>query len=222
MSFQGAVEARCPKGCEPFDAQVWSFIQGDQSPELREVILARECNMLLCPGCEMVFFPTVAFVYYEPKAELLAFVFPESFREKEGFWRSKMHDDFLRFRETFGAKLSLDLAPQLFFGPEGLAELLETEDFKGEEREVMEYLARELGLGLYRISPRYAREWGIPSSLPVHPADTAVPGRAEVMEGLRRLLAANAALVEYKACYDRLHKKGGELPPPSRVPGKSP
>jgi hypothetical protein len=130
-----------------------------------------------------------------------------------------MHDDFLRFRETFGAKLSLDLEPQLFFGQEGLAGLLEKEDFRGEEREVMEFLAKDLGLGLYRIGPRFAREQHIPSSHPVHPAETAAPGRAEIMEGLKRLLAANDALVEYKACYDRLHKKGGELPPPSRVPG---
>ena len=179
-------------------------------------MLARECNMLLCDSCGGHFFPEVPFIYYEPAREFLAFVFPESFRERELFWRDKMHEDFLKFKESFGKAVSLDLEPELFFGPEGLAVLLEQEDYKGEEREVMEFLAKELGLGLYQVSPGFARKYGIPTTLPFHPPQRA-PELEGVLEGLRRLVEANDRLVSFKSVMDDLGKDGAVLPPSSKV-----
>src|SRR5579885_2279700 len=133
MSFKGEIEARCPKGCEAFTTEVWSFIRGDQSPELRDAILWRECNLLLCPECGAAFFPEAAYIYYEPAAELMAFVFPESFREKADFWRKKMHEDFVTIKQSLGKEVTLLQEPEIFFGHEELAVLLEKEDFRGEE-----------------------------------------------------------------------------------------
>ena len=50
MSFKGVIEARCPRGCESFETEIWSFIHGRRSPELRETAQAGELNLLLCPG----------------------------------------------------------------------------------------------------------------------------------------------------------------------------
>src|SRR3989338_4557025 len=136
MSFKGAVEAKCPKGCEPFDAEIWSFIRGDKSPELRLFVLFRECNLIMCPECETAFFPLEPYIYFDPSAELLAFVFPDSYRGKADFWRQKMRDDFLALKKNMGEEMFLRIEPQIFFGPEELALLLEKDDYCGEEREV--------------------------------------------------------------------------------------
>ncbi len=217
MSFKGTIEARCPNGCEPFSTEVWSFIRGEESPDLRMAVLARECNMILCPKCDSAFFPPAPFVYYEPRFEILAFVFPESYRAREKYWRGKMHEDFLQLRQALGSELSLDLEPEIFFGPEGLALLLEGEDYRGEEREVMECIALGLGLSLYRVSPRFARDNGVPSVLP-YQAGKGRPDPESVIQGLERLMAANEHLPAYREYLRALKASSpGRLPPGSQV-----
>lgn len=217
MSFKGEIEARCPRGCEPFTTEVWSFIRGDQSPELRDAVLWRECNMVLCPSCDAAFFPETSYIYYEPPAEIMAFVFPESYRDKEEFWRAKMHEDFVTVKESLGSIIAITQEPEIFFGHEELAKLLEKEDFHGEEREVMEVIAQELGLSLYRVRPSFARSEGMPRTLPYAPARSGgKPTPENVVAGLRKLLAANDRLAAYQAYLESLEANlSGELPPPA-------
>ena len=214
MSFKGEIEARCPQGCESFTTEVWSFIRGDQSPELRDAILWRECNMLLCPECSAAFFPEASYIYYEPDAELVAFVFPESYREKAEFWRKKMHEDFIAMKGSLGKDLAVE-EPEIFFGHEELGDLLEKEDFRGEESEVMEAFAKELGLSLYRVSRGYAREKGVPRSLPYAPKKAGGAATVDsVVAGLEKVVAANDRLAEYAAYLAKLKsEKGSTLPP---------
>jgi hypothetical protein len=215
MSFKGQIEARCPKGCEPFETEVWSFIRGDTSPELRDAVLWRECNLLLCPQCGAAFFPEASYVYFEPEAELLAFVFPESYRAKEEYWRGKMHEDFVTMKRSIGGDLDLVSEPEIFFGQSDIAEALESEDFRGEEREVMEAVAGELGLPLYRVSASHARRAGVPRALPYAAGKGAAPTRAAVVAGLEKLLAANDRLAEYRSYLERLRKDPSEGLPPA-------
>lgn len=215
MSFKGEIEAKCPSGCLPFETEVWSFVRGDKDPDLRLAVIAREFNLILCAECQKPFFPESPYVYYEPMAELLAFVFPQSYAEKEEFWRNKMHQDFVEFKAGMGAELSADLEPELFFGIDGLAALLEEEDYRGEEREVMEFLAKELGLSLYQVSPKFARTHGIPSSLPFKPGRAS---RQSVIAGLEELAAANDRLTAFSSYLEHLRARpNAELPPSSRV-----
>lgn len=217
MSFKGQIEAKCPKGCEPFETEIWSFIRGDNSIELRDAILARECNLLLCPTCSNAFIPDEPYVYYEPNREILGFVFPETYRERESYWREKMREDFAQMRESLGAGLSLDVEPQLFFGVEELARLLEDEDYRGEEDEVMEFIAKDLGLSIYRVGPRYARENGVPGLLPYVPARRGEPaGPESVIAGLERIVAANDRLTAFSGYLEKL-RASRALPPASRV-----
>lgn len=212
MSFKGQIEAQCPGDCDSFEADVWSFIRGDASPELRESILYRECNLLLCPHCGVAFMPEAAWIYYEPRLELLAFVFPESDREKEQYWRKKMHADFLQMKGALGKDMPVNLEPELFFGNEDIAKLLESEDFLGEEREVMEFLAKELGLSLYRVSPQYARRHGVPASLPYAGG---APSRGSVLAGLEKLIASNDRLESYARYLAALRADAGAALPPA-------
>lgn len=219
MSFKGEIEARCPKGCEPFQAEVWSFIHADRSPDLRLAIKWRELNLLLCSACDAAFFPEAAYVYFEPRAQLLAFVFPQSYREKEAYWRDKMSGDFAAMKRALGGQLPADMAPEIFFGVEGLAEILECEDYRGEEREVMEFIAKDLGLSLYQVSPRYARENGVPGSLPFLPAKGEAATCRNVVRGLEKLLAKNDKLSAYQAYLEKLKSSPmNGLPPRSTVP----
>lgn len=217
MSFKGQIEAKCPKGCEPFETEIWSFIRGDRSIELRDAILARECNLILCEQCNSAFVPAEPYVYFEPRREILAFVFPESYREKEDYWRGKMKEDFVLMKESLAGEVSLDLEPQIFFGVDELAELLEDEDYRGEEDEVMEFIAKELGLGIYKVSPRYARERRVPGLLPYAPSKRGEKADVKnVVAGLEKIVAANDRLTAFSGFLKTLRAEG-KLPPASTV-----
>ena len=116
MSFQGTVEINCPSCTDGFDAPVWSFVHGGTDAALRDQIKARECNLLLCPSCGLAFMPEASWIYYEPDAEIMAFVFPEAWRKEEETWREKMKADFAQMKTVLGARLPSDMEPMVFFG----------------------------------------------------------------------------------------------------------
>ncbi|MEK7389764.1 MAG: CpXC domain-containing protein [Elusimicrobiota bacterium] len=191
MSFQGNIEAICPSCAGGFDAPVWSFVNGGRDAALRDQAKAAECNMLLCPSCETAFLPEAAWIYYEPEAEILAFVFPPSYRKEEAKWCDKMKADFSAMRGGLGEALPVNHEPDIFFGPDGLAQLLELEDWRRDERDVMACYAKELGLSIYRASPAWARENAAPSWLPY---EGSRPTRQALIAGIKTLVAANDRL----------------------------
>ena len=109
MSFQGTIEANCPSCTDGFEAPIWSFVHGGKDSVLRDQAKAMECNLLLCPSCGAAFVPEAAWIYYEPGNEILAFVFPLSYKAEEAKWRDndfsvghirELRDGPARLRET--------------------------------------------------------------------------------------------------------------------------
>ena len=209
MSFQGSVEANCPSCLDGFTAPIWSFVHGGKDAALRDQAKAMECNLLLCPSCGAAFVPEAAWIYYEPADEILAFVFPTSFKAEEAKWRDKMKADFAAMRGALGDRLPIGHEPEVFFGPDGLARLLEFEDWRRDERDVMAFLAKDLGLSLYKASPAWAREQGAPSWFPY--AGKA-PTRDSVIAGIKKIVAANDRLTAWSDSLAQLEKAAG-LPP---------
>jgi hypothetical protein len=111
--------------------------------------------------------------------------------------------------------MPLDMEPEISFGPERLGELLGQETYRSEEHEVMEFIARDLGLSLFHVRAGFARRQNIPASLPYAPAKNGEGiTRANLIAGLERLLAANDHLTAYQAYLDSLRSAPeGELPP---------
>lgn len=214
MSFQGTVDANCPSCTDGFDAPVWSFVHGGKDPALRDQAKAMEVNLLLCPSCGAAFVPDVAWIYYEPDDEILAFVFPVSFQTEESKWRDKMKADFAAMREALGDHLPVGHEPQVYFGPEGLAKLLELEDWRRDERDVMAFFAKDLGLSVFKASPAWARAHGAPSWLPYEGKN---PARDAIVEGLRKIVAANDRLTAWSDLLAALEKDPASPLPPAAM-----
>jgi hypothetical protein len=213
MSFQGNVEARCPSCSEAFETPVWSFVHGGTDVALRDQIKARECNLLLCPHCGEAFMPEVSWIYYEPDAEILAFVFPEAWRAEEKTWREKMKLDYAQMKDALGKKLPADLEPEIFFGQDGLGELLDKEDWRIDERDVMEVYAKELGLSVYRARPSWARAHGAPAEFPYEGKGAAT--REKLIAGMKALIKANDALTGWSDFLKRFSEDAGAALPPA-------
>lgn len=213
MSLQGDVEVACPSCREPFEAPVWSFVQGGSDENLRDQVKARELNLLLCPHCGAAFVPEVAWVYCEPDAEILAFVFPDAWKAEEPRWRGKMREDLEQMRAALGERLPLDVEPEIYFGQDGLARLLESEDWRADERDVMVFLAGELGLSVYKASSLWARAHGAPSAFPYE--GKGAPTRASLIAGMKKLVAANDRLTAWSDYLGRYEGDAGAALPPA-------
>lgn len=216
MSFQGEIEARCTACKEVFEAPVWSFVHGGTDVSLRDQIKARELNLLLCAHCNEAFMPEVSWIYYEPDAELLAFVFPEAWKAEEAKWREKMGADFAQMKDTLGGKLPLDYEPEIFFGQDGLGALLEREDWRIDERDVMVEYAKELGLEVYRAGPRWARAHAAPSEFPYR----GKLGRESLIAGMKELLKANDRLTAWADFLAKFEKDPKAPLPPAAAKKK--
>ncbi len=214
MSFQGSIEANCPSCTDGFTAPIWSFVHGGKDAALRDQAKALECNMLLCPSCGAAFLPEAAWIYYEPDDEILAFVFPPSFKAEEAKWRDKMKADFAAMREALGDHLPLGHEPEVFFGPGGLAQLLEFEDWRRDERDVMAFVAQDLKLALYKASPAWARGHGAPSWLPYAGK---VPTRGSLIAGIKQIVAVNDRLTAWSDYLEKLSRDPAAGLPPAAM-----
>jgi hypothetical protein len=212
-SLKGVVEAQCPNGCKPFEAQVWSLVRLDHNPELREQLMAGELNLLSCRTCRRHFYFDHTVVVHDPRIELLAFVFPAYYKDEAKKWSEKMRQDY-EILERRGGE-AIDYPPVMFFGLEELRVQLEKEDDVQDEVEIARHLSKSLKLELYAVKPSVAREREIPSVLPC--ASNGGDMRSRLLAGLEQLLHENAYLRHYKDCLGQLQSaKDKAVPPPAK------
>jgi len=195
MSFQGKVRAKCPRQCDEWDADVWTFIDGGKDEGLREALLAGDLNFVSCPECGGLFYPEATVIYYDAGRGLLAFVLPETYRAEESRWRGKMAEDYEQMRKLLGdAAGPARLEPKIYFGMETLRSELEAEDLIEDEVEIAKLLAKELKAKLYEVDRTFARERSLPWLLP-HRGAVSV---ASLRQGLEDLLEKNDRLESYR------------------------
>ena len=214
MSFKGAVTARCPKGCEESDFDVWSFIRGDIDDDLRLSLLAGDLNLVRCLQCGEVFRPEATVLYCDVRAGVFACVFPESYQQEEPRWRAKMHGDFEQMRSALGAEMPLDEEPLVFFGAEGLRRILQADDDLEDEVQVARYFCERLGYRMRPVLRSFARARNLPRMLPSREWKEGAPfSLEETVKALETLLKENDALEGYKRWLAELGT-AKEPPPP--------
>ncbi|MHB0996447.1 MAG: CpXC domain-containing protein [Elusimicrobiales bacterium] len=83
MATKGVFRVECPHCGEGFDADFWTVVRGDRDQEVKELILSGEFDILMCPKCETMFQHEEPFLYIDPGKDIMAFVMPESYRDKK-------------------------------------------------------------------------------------------------------------------------------------------
>lgn len=212
MSFQGKVRTQCPKKCEPWDADVWSFVNAGKDGALREALLAGDLNLVSCPECGDLFYPESTVIYYDAPAELLVFILPESFRAEEQRWRKKMEEDYEQMKKILGEDRGpTRLEPRVQFGMDSFRAELEAEDLLFDEVEIAAMISKEKKWDLYAVERAYARSRSLPWLLPFQGAASA----QSISKGLRALLNDNDRLNAYRRWVDVFAQE--KSLPPGRV-----
>ena len=88
MSTFNEIDISCPNCGHEYKGVVWTAIHSAQDPELKDLLLGGEINLLMCPDCAHVAFQDHFILYQDPAAELIAYIYPHAQQADEEFLRA--------------------------------------------------------------------------------------------------------------------------------------
>ncbi|MBV9080013.1 MAG: hypothetical protein JO102_02720 [Elusimicrobia bacterium] len=205
MSYLAEQEINCPYCKHPQTAELWSVINVREDPELKDLLLGGEVNVVDCEACHEAFFAEHFLLYHDPDNELMAFVFSTNDRENREAMTEKARADFYRGQNELPEAERLAYEPFTFFGFDELLAFVENDEEVGLQGEVVEAISQESRLPVRKLRPSVARRQNLPRVLPF----VEEPGRSaseSLVTGLRRLRDLNDRLTVYNETLERLSK----------------
>ncbi len=187
----------CPCGMS-FAADIVSSINAQQDPQLKDMLLAGELNIVKCPFCGEVFYVEHFLLYIDPPNEIIAFIYPYNFFSEKETWRLKMLSDFKNAQDALLPEEKIKYEPMLFFGLDAFLEFLHREEELQDEIEIVKYLSEKFSIPTIKLRPSKARERNIPNIFPaikVTPSDTQ---KQQIINGLKKIFEFCYELQTYK------------------------
>lgn len=208
-SIKNEGTVRCPRHCEPFDAEYWSLVSADQDPDLKTAVLGGELNLVRCPECGTFFHHDGELIYFDAPAELLVFVFSEKDRAKESELLARMREDYNIIKNTLLKQLNMDYPPVSVFGLEALKNILQEEEKNRFESEVVAAAAASLEFSVARLKPSYARQHHFPFYVPAPAQDRRANGFAVAAAKVLKSGLASTLLRHFE---DKMGEDGADAP----------
>src|ERR1700752_3381742 len=100
MSSFNVLDITCEKCDEEFKGTVWTAIHAVQDPELKDLLLGGELNILMCPKCAHPAYQDHFVVYKAPAAEIIPYIYPPSQEADRDFLHSSMMNNFREVQKT--------------------------------------------------------------------------------------------------------------------------
>lgn len=210
MSTKGRVNIECPHCRERFDADFWTVVKGDSDPDTKELIISGEFDLLACPACSGMFSHEEPFFYMAPKAELLVFVMPETYRPEKEKWLAKMKADHAALSAAGFDGLLGGLQPEYLFGIGELAAKLARDRDMEEESEVLSCIAGENRFKTAKVAAKAARDKDLPFCLPY---EGGTPSRAAALSAAKKIISINEFMPRLKNLLKALEALDGETIP---------
>lgn len=196
MSAYNEIDVTCEQCGEEFKATVWTAVHSEQDPELKDLLLGGELNLLMCPGCSHVAYQDHFVLYQDPAAEIVAYVYPARERAQAAELYKMTLAGFREAQAVYPEKDRLPYDPLLVFGLDSLVEMLAKEKEQAEQSQIAEFLCRENHIPFTMLRPSQARRHGLVRVIPSRDSPAATD-RESVLAGLDRLLRINPALSLY-------------------------
>ena len=206
MSLQALEEIKCPCG-ESFEAEVYQSVSAGEDPELKDLILGGEFNMVQCPDCREVIYAERFVLYHDRSQELLAFVYPVNMRDRKEFVAAEIKRTYEALQAALPEGEELKYDPLPLFGMDELCQVLAAEDEIADEAEIAAYICKSLGLKPRKIEKSAARKKGIPPILPLKNSQGNL--RENLLHGLSELLTENDRLVHYQKLQAQIQSDSG-------------
>jgi len=196
MSTFNDIDISCEECGHEFRGTIWTAVHAGEDPELKELLLGGELNMVMCPECSHVAFQDHFVLYQDPPAELAAYVYPAHQVREADSLRKMMVQSFREAQEVYAPKDRKSYDPVLLFGLEALVEMMTQEEARAEQSQIAQEICKENDIPFILLRPSEARQRGIMRVIP-RTGKTPKPSREEILKGLDRLLALNPKLDLY-------------------------
>ncbi|MDP6627925.1 MAG: CpXC domain-containing protein [Methanopyri archaeon] len=123
MSTFCEYEFQCECGAT-FKAKLWESVNVTKDPDLRQLVLDGQLNVVTCPECQIAERIEKVFLYHDMDRGILAFVYPEGKGEE---WKSEDEDAIKQvtaFLESLRGEDGVSSEVKVVFGLEALRELV--------------------------------------------------------------------------------------------------
>ncbi len=197
MSSFNELDITCEDCGEEFKGVVWTAVHAAQDPELKDLLLGGELNLLMCPKCSHVSYQDHFVLYQDPAAELVAYIYPPSQKDDEAFLRKTIMSNFKEAQAIYSPRERKDYDPLLVFGLETFVEMMQAEEERAEQSQIAEAICKENKIPYSVLRPSEARR---AQTVRVLPGTSRQKG--DIVKGIKKLLQIDPAL----DLYDKLAK----------------
>lgn len=208
MSNHNDIDIVCERCTSEFRGTIWTAIHAGEDPELKDILLGGELNMVMCPQCAHVSYQDHFVLYQDPQAEVVAYVYPPTAQPEVESLTKMMFKGFEDAQLAFEPKDRLTYSPVLMFGLESLVEMMTKETDWEEQADVAEAVCKEGKIAARRLGPYLARTNNLPRVLPGAAGATG-PTRAQLLKGIDQLLTLNPTLTIYADLKKRVSADAG-------------
>ena len=202
MSFAKLESVKCGCGHE-FEVELLNSISVGENPELKDALLCGEINIVQCPSCKCIFYAEQFILYQEAQRELVAFVYPEGFKDNAQTLKENMRNTFAQAVGAIDDENKVTYEPILIFGIDLLVDLVKSEDNIVDETEILRYYATEIDVKLVEISWAYARGNNVVPLFPIKGSKNELQ-RSAVIDGIKVLLDKNPNLENYRKTLEKI------------------
>jgi hypothetical protein len=205
MSTFNDIDITCEECGEEFKGIVWTAIHAQQDPELKDLLLGGELNLLMCPKCSHVAFQDYFVLYQDPTSEIVAYIYPPAQEQDAEFLQKSMLANFAEAQAIYKPKERKDYSPLLVFGLESFVRMMEREELRNEQSDIAEAICKEHLIPFHKLRPSKARQLRIMQVIP-SAQQNATYSRENILNGLELLLQQNPTLDYYKGLRDTIEK----------------
>src|SRR5438552_3227602 len=179
MSRFNILDITCENCAEEFKGTVWTAVHAGQDPELKELLLGGELNILMCPLCAHPAYQDHFVLYQEPAAELIAYIYPPSQEANREFLENSMMTNFREVQKSYLPRDRQGYDPIIVFGLETFVELMKEEEARAEQSQIAEAICKEKGIPYQKLGPSEARRLKTVRVIPC-----ATRERGEILKGI--------------------------------------
>lgn len=197
MSNFNDINITCEPCGEEFRGTVWTAVNAKQDPELKDILLGGELNMVMCPKCSHVGYQEHFVLYQDPAEELVAYVYPAAQQGEAEVLKVVMLQGFREAQEVYDPKDRLTYEPVLMFGLASLVDMLKTEENRAAQSQIAAEICKGHQIFYHVLRPSEARKRGLMRVIPYQPGESN-RSRASVLKGLQEMLKFNPLLNLYQ------------------------
>ena len=127
MSSYQKQNVKCSCG-KDFEWDLWDSVNVTTDPDLKEMLLNGQMNVVVCPYCGLLFYYEKFLLYHDEKKRYLFYIYNHDCKEDREILREKAKDEYETIRQKSKNTVFVDYKIEIFYGLDELVEFVKNEE----------------------------------------------------------------------------------------------